>query len=97
MTTEIGIAQEFVALITERSYAFDGLSPLTRRVQQLMQEMTSVIAAEVIEETPELAEVIRGKVRAAVRQALLDDTALNSIVTHAVAKALTDAALSSDD
>ncbi len=54
-------AESLTAFLTEHSPYAGGKSVLVQRVEKGITDLTTQIAAEVIAETPELAEVIRRK------------------------------------
>jgi len=94
MTTNA--AESLTTFLTEQPYG-SRKTVLVERVQKGITDLTDQIAAEVIAENPELAEVIRRKIQQAVKQALHDDAWLNSAVTSAVARVITKSALERGD
>jgi hypothetical protein len=72
---------------------YNAKSPLASRVETEIKRMTEIIALEVVAENGGLADAIRAKAREVVAQALHDDTYLNSVITSALAKVLTEIAL----
>jgi flagellar biosynthesis/type III secretory pathway protein FliH len=88
-------AESLTRFLTQPDYR--GKSPLMQRVEAEIAAMAKTIAQEVVAENPELAEMIRARTREAVGRALRDDPFLNSTVTSAVAKAITQRALDGEE
>lgn len=82
---------EFLTTVNPRGYT--NKTPLQERMETEITRMATEIAQEVIANSPQIREVLRGKVMAVIQRVLRDDTWLNSTVTDAVARAISKLAL----
>lgn len=82
---------EFLTTVNPRGYT--NKTPLQERMETEITRMATEIAQEVIANSPQIREVLRGKVTAVIQRVLRDDTWLNSTVTDAVARAISKLAL----
>lgn len=80
--------------LTTPSRYGNGKSPIQERVEAAISVMASEIANEVVKENPGLKEAIKNRAKEVVFRALRDDSYLNSTITNAIAKVLTEHALS---
>lgn len=96
MATEREQAEQLTRFLLERE-RYSNTSPLQQYVETEIKAMARKIAAEVVAENPGVADAVRRKASDVITRALAEDSFLNTTVTQAVAKALTDRALGKDD
>ena len=94
--TQEQVASDLAKFLTtdRRGYGYDaGKSPLDEMLNAQITQMARQIAAQVIADTPALADHVKGVVERTVKRALANDQWLNQTVVGAVSRAITDLAL----